>query len=179
MSVRIGQQCRLLQPLYIFSSLRYHSLNSKKREDCDTAVSRAFSFHDWFFCRPPTLSSIWSKTILLHLYRVFLLPANAPAQSPASLSDFRCQSHQRDDALYPHLLYAGFQKMSIGFDGIFFNKQRLAPGETGLCRWNRSGTPYSWYLARLARLMAERMPRRGARLMLWDRPTPQYFLPSR
>ena len=32
---------------------------------------------------------------------------------------------------------------------------------------------------RLARLMAERMARRGARLMLWDRPTPQYSFPSR
>ena len=61
---------------------------------------------DWFFCRPPTLSSIWSMTILLHLYRVFLLPANAPVRSPASISDFRCQSHQRDDALYPSPIYA-------------------------------------------------------------------------
>ena len=56
--------------------------------------------HDWFFCRPPTLSSFWSKAILLHQYWIFLLPANSPTQSPASISDFRCQPHQRDDALY-------------------------------------------------------------------------------
>ena len=62
--------------------------------------------YDWFFCRPPTFSFIWPTAILLHLYRVFLLPANAPAQSPASISDFRCQPHQRDDALCPFSLYA-------------------------------------------------------------------------
>ena len=67
---------------------------------------RMSSLHNWFFCRPPTYSSIWSKTILLHRYRVFPLPANIPAQSPASISDFRCQPHQRDDALCPFLLYA-------------------------------------------------------------------------
>ena len=75
----------------------------KKRRLRHRSVTRLL-LHDWFFCRPPTLSSIWSMTILLHLYRVFLLPANAPAQSPASISDFRCQSHQRDDALYPSLI---------------------------------------------------------------------------
>ena len=49
--------------------------------------------HDCFFCRPPTLSFFWPKAILLHQYRVFLLPANSPTQSQASISDFRCQPH--------------------------------------------------------------------------------------
>ena len=87
------------------SSLIAHSQDSKK-EKTAAPQCRMSSLHNWFFCRPPTRSSIWSKTILLHRYRVFQLPANIPTQSSASISDFRCQPHQRDDALCPFLLYA-------------------------------------------------------------------------
>ena len=56
-------------------------------------------------------------------------------------------------------------------------------GKTAKCRAGVLGGPGAAQGRgrhfRLARLMAERMARRGARLMLWDRPTPQYSLPSR
>ena len=94
-----------LQQIQSLSSLIAHSQNSKK-EKTAAPQYRMSSLHNWFFCRPPTRSSIWSKTILLHRYRVFQLPANIPAQGPASISDFRCQLHQRDDALCPFSLYA-------------------------------------------------------------------------
>ena len=44
----------------------------------------------------------------------FLLPANAPAQSPASISDCRCKPHQRDDALFPvHIIPT--ERASVNF----------------------------------------------------------------
>ena len=55
-------------------------------------------------------------------------------------------------------------------------KTRASAGTAGGCPQGSVSYPCR---ARLARLMADRMARRGARLMLWDRPTPQYFLPSR
>ena len=99
---------------FVYFFMFLNPLSGKKREDCNTAVLLVFSSSDWFFCRPPTLSSIWSKTILLHQFRVFLLPANAPSQSTASISDLRCQSHQEDDASYPSLLYAKRPVLSTG-----------------------------------------------------------------
>lgn len=34
------------------------------------------------------------------------MPANGPAHCPAYISDFRCQSHRRDDAPHPLIVYA-------------------------------------------------------------------------
>ena len=41
-----------------------------------------------------------------------------------------------------------------------------------------TGQAFSLWRAIQARLMAERIPRRGARLMLWSTPTPKKSLPS-
>ena len=96
-------------PIRAFSVGRpvLNCLKEKREKLSIAAAIHSFSRIGLVFCRPPTRSSIWTISILLHHNRVFLLPANVPAQSPASISDCRCKPHQRDDALFPvHIISA-------------------------------------------------------------------------
>ncbi len=72
-----------------------------KKEACDTAVPPDFFLMTGISVVRRLSIPSGFETVLLHIFQVFLLPANGPVLCPAYLSDFRCQSHQQDDACLP------------------------------------------------------------------------------